>query len=618
MTDRPSALARLGRLFAWLRRLLANLLVLALIVFLVVLVVQSWRSRVRVPEGVALVLNPRGVLVEERSGTPGNRLSTWLTGVPAPPRQTLLRDVLDALRLAKDDERIEAVYLDVDRLGGGMSKLSAVREALLDFRESGKPVVAYSEGLSQRPYYLFAHADETFFHPDGIFALMGFGGYRPYYREGLERYGIDVHVFRVGEYKSAVEPYLRNDMSPEAREAALELYGDLWRTWTNDVAAARDLEPEDIQAWIEAWPERLREAQGDVAVAAREAGFLDTLAPRDRARARMIELVGEDEDTHSFEQIAFSTYLRARAEDRHRPGAGPGVAVVTAVGDILSGNQPPGRVGGASTARLIRRARHNDNVKAVVLRVDSPGGSAFASEIIRRECELTREAGKPVVVSMSSVAASGGYWIATSADEIWASPSTITGSIGIFGVYPTFPEALSRYLGVHLDGAGTTSFTDALNPGRPMDPRVAEAVQLIIDDGYREFVTRVSEARAKDWDEVDAIARGRVWTGEDALKLGLVDSLGDLDAAIAAAAKRAELGDDYPVTYIRQEWSLRERLLDEVLDLGIRVFGETAEPPPPSPALRALRTIEQELDRLAHWNDPQGAYAHCLCGEDWP
>ena len=615
MSERPSFLKRLGRLFEGLRHLVANVVLILLIVAVVALAIQAYRSRVRVPDGVALVLNPRGVLVEQLSGTPGGRLSTWLAGVPAAPRQTLLRDVLDTLRLAKDDERIAALYLDVDRLGGGMSKLGAVRKALLEFKESGKTVVAYSDGLTQRPYYLFAHADETILHPEGLFILQGFGGYRPYYRQGLEQYGIDVHVFRVGEYKSAVEPYLRDDMSPEAREAALEIYGDLWRTWLSDVAVAREKRPEEIQQWIEDWLERLRDADGDVAQAALDAGLVDTLAPRDHARERMIELVGKNDEGKSFKQIAYTTYLAARAEDRQPKGDGPGVAVVVAVGDILGGNQPPGRIGGDSTARLIRRARQDDKVKAVVLRVDSPGGSAFASEVIRRECELTREEGKPLVVSMSSVAASGGYWIATSADEIWASPSTITGSIGIFGIFPSFHQALSRYLGVHLDGVGTTSYTDSLNPGRPLDPRVAEAVQLVIDDGYNDFVTRVADARGQTWDEVDRIARGRVWTGEDALELGLVDELGDLEDAIASAAKRAELEDGFPVFYMEEKRGLRERLLEELLAATV---GSPPDPGPLPPVIRTLRSIEDELGRLALWNDPGGIYAHCLCGEDWP
>jgi protease-4 len=616
MSEQPTRPGRLGRILDALRRFIANVLFLGILVALVALAVASYRSRPRVPDGAALVLNPKGVLVEQLSGTPRSRASARLTGMPEGPPQTLLRDVLDALRLAKDDERIGALYLDVDRLSGGMSKLRAVREALLDFQTSGKTAVSYSQILTQRPYYLAAHADETLLHPEGVLFLQGFGGYRPYYKEGLDRYGIDVHVFRVGEYKSAVEPYLRNDMSTEAREAALAIHGDLWRTWLSDVAAARDLQPEEIHQWIEASLENLRETGGDIPQAALDAGLVDALGPPDAARKRMIELVGEDEDKKTFKQVSWRTYLAARADDRGPKSDGEGVAVVLAVGDVLDGRQPPGRIGGDSTARLIRRARQNERAKAVVLRIDSPGGSVFASELIRRECELVREEGKPLVVSMSSVAASAAYFISSAADEIWAHPSTITGSIGIYALFPSLHEALAKYLGVHFDGLGTTSYTGALNPGRPLDPRMAEIFQLAIDDGYEGFVTRVAEARGQTWDEVDRIARGRVWSGEDALELGLVDQLGDLQQAIESAAKRAELEEGHSVFYVEPERSLRDRLLEHLL-AAAGAAGEAPDPTPVPPAIQTLRSVEREMERLALWNDPRGLYAHCLCGEEW-
>ncbi|MCG6921675.1 MAG: signal peptide peptidase SppA [Acidobacteria bacterium] len=614
ITTRPR---RLGGALETIRRFVANALFLGILVALVVLSVKAYRARPRVPDGAALVLKPEGVLVEQLSGTPRSRASARLAGVPAGPSQVLLRDVLDALRLATDDERIAALYLDVDGLTGGMSKLRAVRDALLDFESSGKRVVAYSEILTQRPYYLAAHATETILHPDGVLFLQGFGGYRPYYKEGLDRYGIDVHVFRVGEYKSAVEPFLRNDMSADAREAALGVYDDLWRTWLSDVAEARDLQPEEIQQWIEASLERLQDTGGDIPQAALDAGLVDTLGPRDAARGRMIELVGKDEDGKTFKQVAWRTYLAARADDRGTKGSGDGVAVVVAVGDVLDGSQPPGRIGGDSTARLIRRARQDDRARAIVLRIDSPGGSVFASSLIRRECELVREEGKPLVVSMSSVAASAAYFIASAADEIWAHPSTITGSIGIFALFPSVHEALERYLGVHFDGVGTTSYTGALNPGRPLDPRMAEIFQLAIDRGYERFVTRVAEARGQSWEEVDRVARGRVWSGEDALELGLVDKLGGLEEAIESAATRAELEEGYSVFYVEPERSLRDRLLDRLLAVAA-VAEDAPELTAVPPAVHTIRSIEHELERLAVWNDPRSVYGHCLCGEEWP
>ncbi len=618
MSERRSFVKRVGRALDTLTRATGHLLFLGLLVALVALAVAAYRSRPRVPKGAALVLNPKGVLVEQLSGEDTAGLAGPLLGLPARPAQALLRDVLDTLRLAKDDERIAALYLDLDGFqGGGMSKLRAVREALLDFKASGKSVVASSETLTQRPYYLLAHADEAILHPEGLLVLQGFGGHRPYYREGLERYGIDVHVFRVGEYKSAVEPYLRDDMSPEAREAALEVYGDLWTIWLEDVASARGRRPEQIQEWIDTTLEQLRAARGDLAKAVLDAGLVDRLARRDEVRQRMIELVGEDDEGETFQQVSWRTYLADREGDRQPKGRGEGVAVVVAVGEVLGGRQPPGSMGGDSTSRLIRRARRDDSARAIVLRIDSPGGSVFASELIRRECELVREEGKPLVVSMGSTAASAAYFISSAADEIWARPSTITGSIGIFALFPTVDEALAKYLGVHLDGVGTTSYTGVFNPGRPLDPRVAEAVQLWIDDSYRDFVTRVAEARGQTWDEVDRIARGRVWSGADALELGLVDRLGGLPEAIESAARRAELDEGYRVFYVEEERSLRDRIVQRLLNATGSSSGGTGRPPA-GPVAAGLRSIETELGRLARWNDPKGLYGHCLCGEEWP
>jgi protease-4 len=496
-----------------------------------------------------------------------------------------------------------------------MSKVREVGQALLDFRAGGKKVVGYSAGiLTQRPYYVLAHSDEVSLHPDGTLLLLGLGSYRPYYKDGLDRYGVQMHVFRVGEYKSAVEPFLRNDMSPEAREATGEVLGDLWRTWLAGVAEARGLDAEELQGWIEDWIGPLYEAGGDVAKAALDRGLVDTLAHPDEVRKRMIELVGEDDEGKTFKQVPYSTYLAARAKDRNPWDREEGVAVVVAVGDVLDGSQPSGRIGGDSTARLVRRARQDEKAKAVVLRIDSGGGSAFASEVIRRECELVREAGKPLVVSMSSVAASGAYAISSPADEIWASPSTITGSIGIFAVFPSVHEALDRYLGIHVDGVGTTPHAGALEPRRPLEADAAEAIRLIIEDGYEDFVTRVAEGRGQTWDEVDRIARGRVWSGEDAVGLGLVDRIGNLQDAIESAAERAKLEEGYRVFYVERERSLRDRLLERFLAWSAQWAPTPSHESAPL-VVRTLRSVEAELERFALWNDPKGLYAHCLCGE---
>jgi protease-4 len=507
--------------------------------------------------------------------------------------------------------------------GAGMTKLRDLGAALADFRRSGKKVIAYADGYAQGPYYLAAQADEVYLHPQGMVFLEGFGRWRNYYKEGLDRLGVSVHVFRVGEYKSAVEPYLRDDMSPEAKEMSLDAYGDLWRDYLGDVARARKVQPADVQSLIDALPDRLRAAGGDMARLARQARLVDTLEPRDAAQQRMIALVGAQDDGRTFRQVALPTYLAARAADRRRGGVrGDAVAVVVAKGDILDGTQPAGTIGGDSTSRLIRRAREDASVKAIVLRVDSPGGSAFASEVVRRECELARGAGKPVVVSMGSVAASGGYWISTASDEIWAQPETITGSIGIFGVFPTFEKPLARHLGIHTDGVGTTRFSGAIRPDRALDPAAADVIQQSIAHGYEDFLARVAQARKMTRDQVDRIARGRIWSGEDAKAIGLVDQLGGLDQAIDSAAKRAKLGTGFRVLFVEPERSLRERLA-EALFAGADSLAHAAGFPPAAqtpPGLfsvdRALRGPREDLERLARWNDPRGAYAHCLCGED--
>jgi protease IV len=616
--DRPSFIGRLYRGLDGLRRFLINVLFFGI---LAGLLIAGLSGRIKVPDGAALVLNPRGTIVEQLASVdPFSRLAANASGAGSRASETLLKDLLDALKLAKDDARIKVVYLDTNEMaGGGLAKLRDLRAAIADFRKSGKKVIAYGDSYGQPQYYLAAQADEVYLHPQGMVLIEGYGGARNYYKEGLDRFGIEVHVFRVGEYKSAVEPYLRSDMSKESREMLLDTYGDLWRDWLADVAEARKITPADITALVEALPERLRAAQGDMAALAKEAKLVDTLAPRDEVRKRLIALAGEDKEKHSFKQIGYADYLTSKGGDRSGAGRGKAVAVVVAKGTILDGSQPAGTIGGDSTARLLRRARESDDVAAVVLRVDSPGGSAFASEVIRRECELVRKAGKPLVVSMGSLAASGGYWISTASDEIWAAPETITGSIGIFGVFPTFEKPLAKYLGIHTDGVGTTRFTDAIRPDRALDPAVGDVIQQSIENGYRDFLARVAEARHMTTEQVDKIARGRIWSGEDAKTLGLVDQLGGLSAAIESAAKRGKLEKGYRVWYVEKEKSFKEQVAEMLTASALSVArsaGLVAEEPPPSPfsVTGRLREIERDLEQAARWNDPRGVYAHCLCG----
>jgi protease-4 len=620
--NRPRSLpsrffSSLGRGLDQSRRVFVNVLFLVLVVGLLAAVLAGGP---KVPKGAALVVAPKGNIVEQVAARSPQDLVAGLAG-GGPAEETLLKDVLDALAAARDDERISSVYLDLDEMGGaGMTVLEDAAAALRDFRKSGKKVIAAGDAFNMRGYYLAAQADEVLLNPDGMVLIEGFGRYRTYYREGIDKLGVTWNVFRVGEYKSAVEPFLRNDMSPEAKEADLEWLGDIWRAYLASVSKARRTTPEALTAFIEGMPELLKATGGDTAKIALEAKLVDKLAARDEVRKRMIALAGEDEKSKSFKQVAMADYLEALGSDR--PGAkgkGDKVAVVVAKGEIVDGSAGPGRIGGDSTAALIRKARQDEKVKAIVLRVDSGGGSAFASEVIRRELQLAQEAKKPVVVSMGSVAASGGYWIATSSDEIWASPETITGSIGIFGMFPTIEKPLAKYLGMHVDGVGTTSWAGALRIDRELNPRLGETIQTVINHGYEEFLARVSKARKMSRDDVDKIARGRVWSGADAKERGLVDKLGGLQEAIASAAEKAKLGKTYQVTYVEKEKSLKEKLMANLSVRSTRIaaaFGYTLAPSPApaaGPGAAILQAVANEADRLSVWNDPRGIYAHCFC-----
>jgi protease-4 len=500
----------------------------------------------------------------------------------------------------------------------GMTKLQDLRAAIADFRASGKKVVAYADSYDQRSYAVAAAADEIWLNPQGAVLLEGLGRWRTYYKEGLDRLGVDVHVFRVGEYKSAVEPYTRTGPSPEAREADRKWLSDLWGIWLEEVAASRKLQPADLSAYIAEMPDRLGAAKGDLTRLAVDAKLVDKVGYRDEVRARMIELAGLDEKEKTFLQVSVDDYLQALGGDRSGArGGGDAVAVVVAKGDILDGKQPAGTIGGDSTAKLIRLARQDPKVKAIVLRVDSPGGSAFASEVIRRELALARKEGKPVVVSMGSLAASGGYWISTASDEIWASPATITGSIGIFGLLPTIDKPLARYLGLRVDGVGTTRLSGALRLDRPLQPEVGQMFQSAIEKGYEDFLARVSEARSMPRDAVDKLARGRVWSGKDAVERKLVDRLGGLKEAIASAAERAKLGKDHRTWWVEEERTFGQQLLTRFMKGGASVatrFGLVAESPDLtrlSPAFSALRGQLAESERVLRLNDPLGVYALC-------
>ncbi len=567
------------------------------------------------PQKAALDIRPAGALVEQLAGKPYDRAVAELFGDA--PQQTLVQDVIDALEFAAKDDRITVVHLELSGLGSaGLDKLQRVAAAMAKFRESGKPIIASADFFGQQGYYLGAHADELYMHPEGFVYLPGFGAYRNYYRDAIEMLRIDWNVFRVGTHKSFVEPYTRMDMSPEDRESRLRLIEQFWTVYREDVVEARGLEEGTIDEFTQNLVDHVAGAGGDVATAILDAGLVDQLLSRAELRDRVKVYAGENGDDESmYSSVSMSEYLGQMRLLRGDKVSSENVAVVVAVGDILNGSQPPGTIGGDSTAALLRRALNDDSVKAVVLRVDSPGGSLFASEVIAHEVEGLRAAGKPVVASMSSVAASGGYWISVVADKIFANSTTVTGSIGIFGMFPTFQRTM-ELVGVATDGVGTTPWSGQFRPDREMSESSKELFQVIIENGYDDFISGVSENRGMDKKTVDGIGQGQVWTGSDALENGLVDELGDLNDAIAAAAELAGI-EDYGRKLIEPRLSPTEQMILDLLSV-VRSMGldPAAFVAAPTPIATFAGRLQELLTVATRFNDPKGVYAHCLCRID--
>ncbi|MEX2123144.1 MAG: signal peptide peptidase SppA [Woeseia sp.] len=592
-------------------------LLLLLFIFSIVFGIFS-ASAPKLPDQAALVIRPVGNLVEQLEGDPVDRALAELLGDANP--QTLVQDIIDGLEFAKDDDRIKAVYFDLDDLsGGGLSKLQLIGAAIDEFRVSGKPVIAMADAYGQPSYYLASRADNVYLHPQGFLMLRGYGVYQNYYKDAIDKLKIDWNVFKVGTHKSAVEPFTRNDMSDEDRTSMTQLLAQFWAHYRDDVQNARQMEANTLDDLLANYIEHVRNAGGSTALAALESGLVDELLTREELRERIAEYAGADpENVDYFNAAELGDYLGQMRLMSGDPAKRENVAIVVAAGEILDGVQPPGTIGGDSTAEVLRRARMDESVRAVVLRVDSPGGSAFASEVIRNEIESLKQSGIPVVASMSSVAASGGYWISMAADRIYASPATITGSIGIFGMFPTFQRSLDT-LGISTDGVGSSQWAGELRADRAMSDDARELVQVMIEDGYDDFIGKVAIHRDMQPEQVDRIAQGQVWTGTDALENGLIDSLGSLEDAIAAAAELAELEpDEYGVIYYEKELTPAEQL-------ALQFLGGAAHVGLDVKSLFARRSERQlTMDRIAdvvttalspvlRFNDPKGMYAHCFC-----
>ncbi|HEY2144462.1 MAG TPA: signal peptide peptidase SppA [Steroidobacteraceae bacterium] len=567
-----------------------------------------------VPRSTALVIAPQGELVEQLSGDPVRRALGEASGGPAP--ETLLRDVTEAISAAKSDSRIKLIVLNLDELDpSGLSKLQEVGAAIRDFRASGKRVVALGDSLNQTQYYLAAQAGEVYLDPMGEVSITGFSYYRMYYKDAIDKLGIDFNVFRAGTFKSFTDQFSRNDMAASEREETSVWLESLWSAYTQDVTRARSLPAGALKDFIDEQPAALQAVNGDMAKMALQRGLVTALKSRRQVADDLKGLVGEDQDSHSFNAIGMNQYLVA-VRSRHvlKSKSDAKVGVVVASGEIFDGRQMPGAIGGESTSDLLRQARFDAAVKAVVLRVDSPGGSEFASEKILREVLALRKAGKPVVVSMSTYAASGGYYIAAAANQIFASPTSITGSIGVFSFIPTFQRSLEK-LGIKVDGIGTTPLAGDLRIDRSLGPSTKLLLQASVDHAYGQFLRRVADGRKKSVQDVDKIAQGRVWSGVDAQRIGLVDHLGGLKDATESAAKLAELGTDYDVDYIETELSLREELMMQIRSQAVRVGQAAGLIPPRSDVERILDPLLEQARAIAKLNDPRGLYSYCWCRE---
>ena len=607
--------AALATLFRWTGRLLSTTrVILGNLIFLVFLALLFFtflsEKKPTVIKDATLILSLSGNIVEEKQ--PRSLFAELLDGLTMTrqvPSETLLQDVLDAIRHAATDSRITCILLDLQDLGTvGLDQMQTIGEELNQFKKSGKKVIAAEDYYRQKAYYLASFASEIYLNPMGGVDLRGFGAYPLFFREALEKLRINYHVFRVGSYKSAVEPILRDSMSMEAREQMRGLLTALWSLFTADITRQRALPADAIDQYANTIVAKLEAAGGSTAQLAVESSLVDGLKTREEIRDYLAKQSAPATDS-GFSQVSLKTYLRTVPPSYQPPlvATDNTIGIIIAEGLILDGEQPVGTIGGNTLAAMIRQARLDPMVKAIVLRVNSGGGSAFASEIIRQELLELKKSNKPLVVSMGSTAASGGYWIAANADEVWASSATITGSIGIFAAIPTFENSLAS-LGIHSDGIGTTQLASGLNMSRPLAPPVKEAVQITLEHGYQQFVSLVAQGRQMDVERVQTVAGGRVFHGKEAQRLGLVDKIGTLEDAIKSTAKRAGI-EDYSASYIKRP----RTPLDEMLkifrgEVASTLLGQTMS----QPLVQQVASLAAPLREILLFNDPAGLYAHSL------
>lgn len=555
----------------------------------------------------ALLLDITGVVVDKPSSSSKlSALGRQLFGASSDRMQeNSLFDIVETIRQAQADRNITGIVLDLKNFAGAdQPSMQYIGKALKAFRDSGKPVYAIGDNYSQGQYYLASFANKVWLSPQGVVDLHGFATNGLYYKSLLDKLKVSTHVFRVGTYKSAVEPFIRDDMSPAAREADSRWIGELWQNYLGTIAANRQITPQQVFPGAQGVLDGLSKVGGDTAKYALDNKLVDTLGSSADAEKVLVKQFGWSDEDKNYRAISMYDYPLKKPSE-----VGSSVAVIFANGAIMDGEETAGNVGGDTTASQIRDARIDPNVKAIVLRVNSPGGSVSASEVIRAELAAAKAAGKPVVVSMGGMAASGGYWISTPANYIVANPSTLTGSIGIFGVINTVEKSLDE-LGVHTDGVATSPLAD-VSVTKALPPQVQQLMQLSIENGYQRFISLVAQARKSTPEQVDKIAQGHVWTGEDAKNNGLVDALGDFDDAVAKAAELAKL-KQWHIKYYQDEPTLLARMMDGFSGEIRAMLPQALQAYLPAPLAAAADTVKAETDKLAVFNDPQSRYAFCL------
>ena len=555
----------------------------------------------------ALLLDITGVVVDKPSSSSKlSALGRQLFGASSDRLQeNSLFDIVETIRQAQADRNITGIVLDLKNFAGAdQPSMQYIGKALKAFRDSGKPVYAVGDNYSQGQYYLASFANKVWLSPQGVVDLHGFATNGLYYKSLLDKLKVSTHVFRVGTYKSAVEPFIRDDMSPAAREADSRWIGELWQNYLGTIAANRQITPQQVFPGAQGVLDGLSKVGGDSAKYALDNKLVDTLGSSADAEKVLVKQFGWSDVDKNYRAISMYDYPLKKPSE-----VGSSVAVIFANGAIMDGEETAGNVGGDTTAAQIRDARIDPNVKAIVLRVNSPGGSVSASEVIRAELAAAKAAGKPVVVSMGGMAASGGYWISTPANYIVANPSTLTGSIGIFGVINTVEKSLDE-LGVHTDGVATSPLAD-VSVTKALPPQVQQLMQLSIENGYQRFISLVAQARKSTPEQVDKIAQGHVWTGEDAKNNGLVDALGDFDDAVAKAAELAKL-KQWHIEYYQDEPTLLARMMDGFSGEIRAMLPQALQAYLPAPLAAAADTVKAETDKLAVFNDPQSRYAFCL------